>query len=126
MNAHSFEHQLRRATAPTPDAAAQHRAASAALAEFQRVHTAANQTISPKDTWLFRLRRLFLGTGQGAGSRRLRLGGVATACVVVIAVSTFFLVPPGQRQVAVQPSVPEVAVKPTPPNTNHSAQPTTA
>jgi Ca-activated chloride channel family protein len=119
MNAHSFEHQLRQATAPAPDAEAQLRSRNAALAEFQRVHAAANQTISPKDTWLFRLRRLFPGTGRGRSSRNLWLGSLATACVVVVAVSTFFLVPPGQRQVAVRPSIdtatiPEVN-NPTPP-----------
>jgi len=104
MNAHSFEHQLRQATAPTPDPAAQVRAKAAALAEFHRVHAAANQTISPKASWLFRVRRLLSGAGPGRGGSRNRvLGGLATACVVVIAVSTFFLVPPGQRQVLVQP-----------------------
>jgi len=104
MNAHSFEHQLRQATAPTPDPAAQVRAKAAALAEFHRVHAAANQTISPKASWVFRVRRFLWGAGPGrGGSRNLVLGGVATACVVVIAVSTFFLVPPGQRRVSVQP-----------------------
>ena len=126
MNAHSFEHQLRQATAPTPDAEAQLRSRNAALAEFQRVHAAANQTISPKDTWLFRLRRLFLRSGHRRPSRNLWLGGLATACVVVVAVSTFFLVPPGQRQVPVRPgietaTVPEVG-NPTPAPTRESEQ----
>src|SRR4051812_19063940 len=119
MNAHTFEHQLRQATVPTPDAAAKHRAMSAALAEFHRVHAAANQTIAPEASWLVRLRSFVLGTGRGARSprlvpgaghsgrsRNLWLGGLATACVVVVAVSTFFLVPPGQRQVRVRPGIP--------------------
>src|SRR4051794_19909948 len=104
MNAHSFEHQLRQASAPAPDAAAQLRSRNAALAEFQRVHAAANQTISPEESWLFWVRRLLSGAGPGrGGSRKLVLGGLATACVVVVAVSTFLLVPPGQRQVPVRP-----------------------
>jgi Ca-activated chloride channel homolog len=74
------------------------------------VHAAANQTISPRVSWLFRLRQLLLGNDQGGGSRRLLLGGVATACVVVIAVSTFFRVPPDQRQVVVPPE--QVVVRP--------------
>jgi len=98
MNAQSFENQLRQATAPTPDAAAQLRARIAALAEFQRVHAAANQPMPP-ESGLAGLRRLF----SNRGSRKVLLGGFATACVVVIAVSTFFLVPPGQRQVLVPP-----------------------
>jgi Ca-activated chloride channel family protein len=100
MKAQSFESQLRQATAPTPDAAAQLRARTAALAEFQRVHAAANQPIPP-ESGLAGLRRLF----SSRGSRKVLLGGFATACVVVIAVSTFFLVPPGQRQVLVPPPV---------------------
>jgi Ca-activated chloride channel homolog len=107
MNAHSFERKLAQVTAPMPDAGAQLRAKSAALAEFQRVHAAANQGISQRASWLFRLRQLFMGTGGGRGQRprSLLLGGLATGCVVVIAVSTFYLVPLDQRQVLVQPSV---------------------
>jgi len=120
MNAHSFEHQLRQATAPAPDAEAQLRSRNAALAEFQRVHAAANQTISPKASWLFRMRRLLSGAGPGrGGSRNLVLGGVATACVVVVAVSTFFLVPPGQRRVPIRPGIDTATIpedrNPTPP-----------
>jgi Ca-activated chloride channel homolog len=100
MNAQSFENQLRQATVPTPDGAAQLRARSAALAEFQRIHAAANQPMAPQ-SGLAGLRRLF----SNRGSRKVLLGGFATACVVVIAVSTFFLVPPGQRQVVVPPPV---------------------
>src|SRR4051794_21813478 len=126
MNAHSFEHQLRQATAPAPDAEAQLRSRNAALAEFQRIHAAANQTISPKDTWVFRLQRLFPGTGPGRPSRPLWLGGLATACVVVVAVSTFFLVPPGQRQVPVRPGIETVTIpedrNPTRPPTRESEQ----
>ncbi len=55
----------------------------------------------PPESGLAGLRRLF----SNRGSRKVLLGGFATACVVVIAVSTFFLVPPGQRQVLVPPRV---------------------
>jgi len=104
MNAQSFENQLRQATAPTADAAAQLRAKAAALAEFQRLHAAANQPMAP-ESGLAGLRRLF----SNRGSRNLWVGGFATACVVVVAVSTFFLVPPGQRQVLVPPPVTQPA-----------------
>jgi Ca-activated chloride channel family protein len=104
MNAQSFEYQLRQATAPAPDAAAQLRAKSAALAEFQRLHTAANQPMPPESSWLSGLRRVF----HTRGSRNRVIGGFATACVIFIAVSTFFLVPRAQRQVLVQPSQPPV------------------
>jgi Ca-activated chloride channel family protein len=110
MNAQSFENQLRQATAPTPDAAAQLRARTAALAEYQRVHAAANQPMPP-ESGLAGLRRLF----SNRGSRKVLLGGFATACVVVIAVSTFFLVPPGQRQVLVPPPAAKEPTQPTQP-----------
>lgn len=129
MNSHSFEHQLRQATAPTPVPAARARATAAALAEFHRIHAAANQAISPKASWLFRLQRHFSNTGAVPGRpRNLVSGEVATACVVIIAVSTFFLVPPGQRRVLVQPPVvtrrepPVDAPHPMPPATQESEQ----
>ena len=117
MNAHSFEHQLRQGNVPAPDAAAQLRAKSAALAEFQRLHPAANQPMPQKLPWRAALRRFF----SNRGSRNLAVGGFATACVVVLAVSTFFLVPPGQRQVSVRPPdiielTPKVETKPVRPS----------
>ncbi len=115
MKAQSFEFQLQHAIAPMPDAAAHLRAKSAALAEFERVHAAANQTFSSPaaggtGSWLAGLRRLFPHGSQkqvasSRASRNLLLGGLASACVVVIAVSTFWLVPPDQRQVLVSTPV---------------------
>jgi Ca-activated chloride channel homolog len=112
MKAQSFEYQLQHAIAPMPDPVAHLLAKTAAVAEFERVHGAAGRAISPPaasdaGSWL---RRLFLRgsrrqVASNRGSRNLLLGGFASACVVVIAVSTYWLVPPGQRQVLVPPPI---------------------
>jgi len=112
MKAQSFEYQLQHAIAPMPDPVAHLLAKTAAVAEFERVHGAAGRAISPPaasdaGSWP---RRLFLRgsrrhVASKRGSRNLLLGGFASACVVVIAVSTYWLVPPGQRQVLVPPPV---------------------
>src|SRR5882672_4499133 len=105
MKAQSFEYQLQHAIAPMPDPVAHLLAKTAAVAEFERVHGAAGRAISPPaasdaGSWP---RRLFLRgsrrhVASKRGSRNLLLGGFASTCVVVIAVSTYWLVPSGQRQ----------------------------
>jgi Ca-activated chloride channel family protein len=94
MKAESFEYQLRHATPPTPDAEARLRARRAALAEFERIHA---QTVEPSTPVHAGVRGVLRWP-----SRNALLGSVATACVVVIAVSVAWLVPP-QQQGALKP-----------------------
>src|SRR5687768_3065395 len=88
MKAQSFEIQLQHAAPPPPDPAARLRARCAALAEFERVSMLGSmprnqERISPIRFW---------------SSRNALVGGIASACVVVIAVSMAWLMPPEQRE----------------------------
>ena len=113
MKGRSFEYYLEHTTPPPPDPEAQERAKRAALVEFARVHARASEASRSG------------GTGEAASvparagwrSRKTLWGAVATACVVVVAVSAVWWVPPerrhilahgpasGQGQVAAQPQV---------------------
>jgi Ca-activated chloride channel homolog len=88
MKAQSFEYRLRHTNPPAPDSAARLRARRAALAELERISVPRSQPrtvpqTNPKGFW---------------SSRNALLGGLASACVVVIAVSVAWLIPPEQRE----------------------------
>ncbi|HYP79626.1 MAG TPA: von Willebrand factor type A domain-containing protein [Steroidobacteraceae bacterium] len=98
MNAHSFERRLRDLESPATDPQAKLLAQRAALAEFDRIHAAqdaANSATTPA-RW-----RLFAWPPRG-----MAWGGVATACLALVAVSLLWLTPPEERAV----HAPEVAV----------------
>src|SRR5262249_28282626 len=103
MKAQSFEYHLRHTISPTPDSQARLRARAAALAEFERIYAQRDKPSVPARAGI----RDFLG---GWASRNTLLGGIASACVVVIAASVFLLTPPQQRQIPVR-----VPVADTPP-----------
>src|SRR5690348_11600570 len=96
MKAQSFEYQLRHATPPTPDPEARLRAKRAAVAEFERIHVQSeNRVSSEKPTTTSRV-----GSGGLLGwltTRNTWVGGLATACVVVVGVSLFYLMPAEKR-----------------------------
>ncbi|MEJ0038183.1 MAG: VWA domain-containing protein [Gammaproteobacteria bacterium] len=136
MKAQSFEHDLRHAVPPTPDTETRLRARRAALAQFARVHAQANgqkearkegqndaskaaPTAQPrrKSESLWPLGRT-LKRPLGWTLKSTWLGGVATACVVVVGVSVVWLLPPRDREVRldvpltkqpVEPAVPPVS-----------------
>src|SRR5262249_32296084 len=105
MKAQSLEHQLRHTTPPMPDPEARQRARRAALAEFERIHAPAHHATAddapadhaqapaptPRTS-----RARFFGPLNWA-SRNVWMGGVATACVVVIGVSVVWLMPARDR-----------------------------
>jgi len=98
MNAHSFERQLRDLESPAADPRAKLLAHRAALAEFDRLHAAqdAANSASTAGRW-----RLFAWPPRG-----MAWGGVATACMVLVAVSLLWLTPPEERAIR----APEIAV----------------
>ena len=95
MKGRSFEYYLEHTTPPPPDPQAQERAKRAALAEFARAHARAGEASRSG------------GTGEAASvsaragwrSRKTLWGAVATACVLVVAVSAVWWVPPEQRHI---------------------------
>jgi Ca-activated chloride channel family protein len=105
MKAQHFD--LWRTAAPTPDPEARLRARRAALAEFDRVHAQDGEpgTAARADTKGFLgLLRFFRdgpkpASATGWASRNRVLGGLATACVVVIGGSVMWLMPPEQREI---------------------------
>jgi Ca-activated chloride channel family protein len=93
MSMKPLEQELQQLNPPVPDAAARLRARRAALAEFRRVHTRAerqpaNARWSWKSPWL---------------------GGFATACVAVVGVSIFWLVPEEQRKIQLPAAAPDAS-----------------
>jgi Ca-activated chloride channel family protein len=76
-----------------PDREARQRARRAAVAEFERIH-AVKETPAPAARTS---RRAFFGPLSWA-SRNVWMGGVATACVVVIGVSVVWLMPARDRE----------------------------
>jgi secreted protein with Ig-like and vWFA domain len=96
MNMNSFDQELQQMNAPLPDPAARLRARRAALAEFRNVHAQEErQPAASKWSW-----------------KSPWLGGFATACVAVVGVSIFWLVPEEQRKIqlpATAPAASEVA-----------------
>jgi Ca-activated chloride channel family protein len=88
MRAQSFEYQLRHTIPPTPDPQARLRARHAALAEFRRAHVRSKPG----------LRELF----SSLRFDRVAMGGVATACVLVIGASVVWLMPAAERQLPLQ------------------------
>src|SRR5581483_934489 len=101
MRPQSFEHYLRHAVPPTPEPEARLRARRAALAEFERARAQVSNANVPAHTGirgiLHRLRFL-RGDQRQASVRRVWVGGLASACVAVVAVSVFWLIPPEQRE----------------------------
>jgi Ca-activated chloride channel family protein len=106
MKNQSFEAQLRQTTPPTPDPEARLRARRAALLEFERVHAqqaAANTDAAPtpapvRSSWR---------------ARNTMWGGVATACVVVVGVSVYWLMPPKEREIKYRvQATPDVELEP--------------
>ena len=89
MNAHSFERQLRDLEAPAADVQAKLLAQRAALAEFDRIHAPREVTNSVASS---RWWKLFAWPRGG-----MAWGGVATACVALVAVSLLWLTPPEER-----------------------------
>ena len=127
MKAQSLENQLRNAVPPAPDMEARLRARRAALAEFARVH-AEQGTAVPASEAVHRDGETggaipahggqTAGTspergGPSAGRARKKeslwplswplknawLGGMATACVVVVGVSVVYLMPAKDREI---------------------------
>jgi len=101
MRARSFEDLLRHTPPLPPDPHARLRARQAALAEFERVHAQTGEARAPIESGLFAKLLGAFRAGNPARpvtSRHMLLRGIATACVVVVAVSTVWLMPPGQRQ----------------------------
>ena len=95
MKNQSFESQLRQTTPPTPDPEARLRARRAALLEFERVQAqqAAANTDVPSPP---------MPTRTSWRPRNTVWGGVATACVVVVGVSVYWLMPADQREIQVK------------------------
>jgi hypothetical protein len=89
MKAQSLEQQLRNAVPPAPDAEAQMRARRAALAESARVHDQQGAPPRKKESrWPL-----------SWPLKSAWLGGMATACVVVVGVSVVYLMPPKDREI---------------------------
>lgn len=130
MKAQSFEYQLRHTIAPVPDPEARVRAKRAAVAEFERIHVDERIQVekSQSDTAgqtrrngflavLHSLRSSWKAGRAGWMPGNTLLGGMATACMVVVAVSVFWLMPPEQREIDLR--VP--AVTSSPPSPSESA-----
>ncbi len=83
MNTSSFERKLQQIEPPAADPEARLRARQAAVAEFTRLH--AGRAARPARSW---------------GIPKLWLGGVATACVVMVGVSIMWLMPASERVLA--------------------------
>jgi hypothetical protein len=105
MKAQSFEHQLRHAVPPAPDTEARLRARRAALAEFarvhpvERVHTVEDEplpasTVAPQPSRAKQSRWPPSWTLKSGW-----MGGMATACVLMVAVSVVWLMPERDRQI---------------------------
>jgi Ca-activated chloride channel family protein len=90
MNTQSFERQLQQLTPPEPDPAARLRARRAAIDEFERMHHHAPKTTVQR-RWTL---------------PRMWMGGLATACVVVLGVSVVWRMPATDRAVAPQTAMP--------------------
>jgi hypothetical protein len=88
MRTQSFEYDLQHAIPPAPDPEARLKARRAALAEFERIHVPSK----PVRSGLFSVLRF----------DRVALGGVATACVLVISVSLAWLMPEAERTFPLQ------------------------
>jgi Ca-activated chloride channel family protein len=82
MNTHSFEYDLQHLAAPPPDPSARERARSAALEEFERNRGRLQQ--QPVRRW---------------NPRNARWSGLAAACVAVVGVAMYWMLPPGERAV---------------------------
>jgi Ca-activated chloride channel homolog len=108
MKAQSFEYQLRHATPPTPAPEARLRAKRAALAEFERVHVQSEQPAAPTAE---SGRRGFRGW---LTIRNSWVGGFATACILVIGVSLFYLMP-AEKRVIQRPAPPSMPLTPVTP-----------
>ena len=131
MKAQSLEHQLRNAAPPAPDTEARLRARRAALAEFARVHTTQativdlnRATVEPG-----RPAADLDGVAEEAGRQAASparkkslwppawplqspwLGGVATACIVVICVSVVWVMPPKDREIRLNVPLTPAATK---------------
>jgi Ca-activated chloride channel family protein len=90
MNMNSFDQELQQMNAPVPDPAARLRARRAALAEFRNIHAqVVRQPAASKWSW-----------------KSPWLGGFATACVAVVGVSIFWLVPEEQRRIQLPATAP--------------------
>jgi Ca-activated chloride channel family protein len=120
MKAQSLEHQLRNAVPPAPDTEARLRARRAALAEFARVHAEQEAPAAPPASRKKEARWPLAWPPKSAW-----LGGMATACIVVVSVSVVWLMPPKDREIALnvpltpptpKPGDPQVA--PVPPQAN--------
>ncbi len=83
MNTPSFEQRLQQVEPPAADPEARLRAGIAAVKEFERLH--AGRTARPARTWMI---------------PKLWLGGLATACVLVVGVSVMWLMPASERALA--------------------------
>jgi Ca-activated chloride channel family protein len=84
MNTQSFERQLQQLTPPAPDPEARLRARRAAIDEFERIHHHAPRATVHR-RWTL---------------PRLWIGGLATACVVVLGVSVVWRMPATDRAIA--------------------------
>jgi len=85
MNTHSFEYDLQHLDAPPPDPDARERARRAALEEFERSRGRLQQ--QPARRW---------------NPRSARWSGLAAACVAVVGVATYWLLPPAERVVRLE------------------------
>ena len=99
MNTHSFEYDLQQLAAPPPSPSARERARSAALEEFERSRSRLQQ--QPVRRW---------------NPRNARWGGLAAACVAVMGVAMYWLLPPGERAIRSERMIPvELVAEATPP-----------
>jgi Ca-activated chloride channel family protein len=144
MKAQSLEQQLRNAVPPAPDTEARLRARRAGLAEFARVHSelgtpAAAAQASDAGA---EARRSDAEASDPAAAGRGRnkqslwplswplksawLGGMATACVVVVGVSVVYLMPEKDREIRLNTPIPPASapeVPPAPPPQATNTQP---
>ncbi len=100
-----FEEKLQRIAAPAPNPRARARAKDAALAEFERVQTAANESIGPRRAGFFeRLAAWLMGREAGATRpgwrpRAALLGGVASVFVAVFGLMSIWPMVTGRQAI---------------------------
>ena len=95
MKAQSFEHRLRNAVPPTPDAEARLRARNAALAEFRRIHARDEAPVAPA---VQPASRKESRSPLNRGFWNAWVSGFATACLLLVGVSVVWLMPPRDRE----------------------------
>lgn len=83
MNNHAFERRMQQLDAPAPDPEARLRARRAAVQEFERLHQQREAKPARRGWWL----------------PTPWLGGLATACLAIVGVSVFWLMPEADRAV---------------------------